>query len=58
MIGYVQESKLVRHKIMVTLEIKGRLSMIEEKDGTIEDIIARVETSVGTKELAMLQKRP
>ncbi len=57
-IGYVQESKLVRHKIMVPLEIKGRLSMIEGKDGTIEDIIARVETSVGTKELTMLQKRP
>jgi len=57
-IGYVQESKLIRHKIMAPLEIKGRLSMIEEKDGTIEDIIARVETSVGTKELTMLQKRP
>jgi len=57
-IGFVQESKLVQHKIMVPFEIKGRLSMIEEKDGTIEDIIARVETSVGTKELTMLQKRP
>ncbi|HHT9123147.1 MAG TPA: V-type ATP synthase subunit A, partial [Candidatus Wunengus sp. YC63] len=57
-IGYVQESKLVQHKIMAPLEIKGRLSMIEEKDGTIEDVIARVETNTGTKELTMLQKRP
>ncbi len=57
-IGYVQESKLVRHKIMAPLEIKGRVSSIEEKEGTIEDVIARVETVTGTKELTMLQKRP
>ncbi|HHT9138946.1 MAG TPA: V-type ATP synthase subunit A [Candidatus Wunengus sp. YC60] len=57
-IGYVQESKLVQHKIMVPVNVKGRLSMIEEKDGTIEDVIAMVETDTGTKELTMLQKRP
>ena len=57
-IGYVQESKLVQHKIMVPVNVKGRLSMIEEKDGTIEDVIAMVETDTGTKELAMFQKRP
>lgn len=57
-IGYVQESKLVQHKIMVPVDVKGRLSMIEEKDGTIEDVIARVETVTGIKELTMLQKRP
>lgn len=57
-IGYVQESKLVQHKIMVPLDIKGRLSMIEEKKGTIEDVIARVETATGMKELTMLQKWP
>ncbi|HHT9147314.1 MAG TPA: V-type ATP synthase subunit A, partial [Candidatus Wunengus sp. YC61] len=57
-IGYVQESKLVRHQIMVPVDVKGRLSSIEEKEGTIEDVIARVETVTGTKELTMLQKRP
>ncbi|HHT9108092.1 MAG TPA: V-type ATP synthase subunit A [Candidatus Wunengus sp. YC63] len=57
-IGYIQESKLLRHNIMVPLEIKGKVSSIEEKDGTIEDVIARVETVTGTKELIMLQKRP
>ena len=30
-IGYVQESKLVRHQIMVPVDVKGRLSSIEEK---------------------------
>ena len=57
-IGYVQESKLVRHQIMVPVDVKGRLSSIEEKEGTIEDVIAGVETVTGTKELTMLQKRP
>ena len=57
-IGYVQETKLVRHQIMVPVDVKGRLSSIEEKDGTIEDVIARIETVAGTKELTMLQKRP
>src|SRR3989339_96670 len=56
-IGFVQESKLVQHKIMVPAYVKGRLSSIEEKDGTIEDVIARIETVTGTKELTMLQKR-
>ncbi len=57
-IGYVQETKLVQHKIMVPRDIKGKLSTIEEKEGTIEDIIAKVETATGAKELSMLQKWP
>jgi len=57
-IGYVQESKLVQHKVMVPADVKGRLSSIEEKEATIEDVIAKVETVTGTKELTMLQKRP
>ena len=57
-IGYVQESKLVKHKIMIPANIKGKLSMIEEKEGTIEDVIVRIETANGTKELTMLQKWP
>jgi len=57
-IGYVQESKLVQHKIMMPEDVKGRLSSIEERDGTIEDVIATIETTAGIKDLAMLQKRP
>lgn len=58
MLGYVQESKLIQHKIMVPMDTKGTLSMIEEKVGTVEDVIARVKTSAGTKDLTMLQKWP
>lgn len=57
-IGYVQESKPILHKIMVPIGVKGKLSMIEEKDGTIEDVVARVDTDTGTKDLTMLQKWP
>ncbi len=57
-LGYVQESKLVQHKIMVPVDIKGKLSMIEERDAPVDEIVARVETATGTKELTMLQKWP
>lgn len=57
-IGYVKESRLVKHKIMIPTDTKGRLSMIKEKEGTIEDVIAQVDTANGTKELTMLQKWP
>ncbi|MBU6391117.1 MAG: V-type ATP synthase subunit A [Planctomycetota bacterium] len=57
-IGYVQESKLVRHKIVAPSGVEGKLSVIEEKEGTIEDIVAVVETERGAKELAMFQRRP
>ncbi len=57
-IGYVQESKLVRHQILAPADVKGRVSSIEEKEGTIEDVIATIETTAGIKDLTMLQKRP
>lgn len=57
-IGYVQESKIIRHKIMVPFDVKGKLLAIEEKECTIEEIIAKVETSAGLRELTMLQRWP
>ncbi len=57
-IGYVQESKLVRHKIVAPSGVEGKLRVIEEKEGTVEDIVAVVETDRGAKELAMFQRRP
>lgn len=57
-IGYVQETSLVRHKIMAPFGVCGRLSRIDEKEGTIEDSIATVETAAGTRELNMFQRWP
>ena len=54
-LGIVQETKLVEHRIMVPPEIEGRLEWIaDEGDHTIEDIIAKV----GDKEIKMHQKWP
>ena len=57
-IGYVQESKIIRHKIMVPFDVKGKLLAIEEKECTIEEIIAKVVTSAGLRELTMFQRCP
>lgn len=57
-IGYVQESKIIRHKIMVPFDVKGKLLAIEEKVCTIEEIIAKVETGAGLRELTMFQRWP
>jgi V/A-type H+/Na+-transporting ATPase subunit A len=57
-IGYVQESKIIRHKIMVPFDVKGKLLAIEEKECAIEEIIAKVETGAGLRELTMFQRCP
>ncbi len=54
-LGIVQETKLVEHRIMVPPEIEGRLEWIADEGGhTIEDTIAKV----GGKEIKMHQKWP
>ena len=55
-IGTVQETVLVQQKIMVPYGIKGTIKEI--KEGTVEDIVAVVETEKGEKELTMMQKWP
>ncbi len=54
-LGVVQETKLVEHRIMVPPEIEGTVEFIaDEGDYTVEEIIARV----GGNELKMYQKWP
>ena len=54
-LGTVQETKLVEHRIMVPPEIEGKLEWIaEEGDYTIEDVIAKV----SGKEVKMHQRWP
>ena len=57
-IGTVQETVLVRQKIMVPYGIKGTIKEIKEGTFTVEDIVAVVETEKGEKELTMMQKWP
>lgn len=57
-LGTVEESPLITHKIMVPIGIKGKVSKIKEIDATIEETVATIETPSGVKEISMVQKWP
>ena len=57
-IGTVQETVLVEHRIMVPPGVKGEITHIEEGDFTVEDPVARVRTGKGEIEIKMYQKWP
>jgi len=58
-VGEVQESTLVNHKIMVPFGVRGTLESITEGDYTIEEVIGVVTSEDGSKsELKMMQKWP
>lgn len=57
-VGTVQETKIITHKIMVPNGIKGRLKKITSGEFTIDEIIYIIETDSGAQEFSMLQKWP
>ena len=57
-IGTVQETVLVEHRIMVPPGVRGKIAHIEEGDFTVEDPVARVRTEKGEIEIKMYQKWP
>ena len=58
-IGTVQESVIIEHKIMVPHGFAGTLVSISEGDYRVEDVIAVVETVDGEKkEITLMQKWP
>ena len=57
-LGTVQETTLIDHKVMVPPGVKGKLSKIDSGSFTIEDTIAIVKTSKGEEKIQMLQKWP
>lgn len=54
-LGSVQESALVKHKILVPAGMEGTLLDIKSGDFTVEEPIAQIQTSKGKKEIPMLQ---
>ena len=58
MIGTVQETPIVVHKIMVPYGMKGTVKSITEGDYTVEQTVAVLETPDGEKELTLIQKWP
>ena len=57
-IGTVQETAVVLHRIMVPFGVEGTIKEIKAGDFNVEEVIAVVETEKGDKELTMMQKWP
>ncbi len=57
-LGVVQETEIVEHRILVPYGLRGRLLSVQEGDFTIEDEIAEIETETGKRSICMLQKWP
>jgi len=57
-IGTVQETSVVLHKIMVPYGISGTVKEIKSGEFTVDQTICLVETEKGIKEISMLQKWP
>ena len=57
-IGTVQETGPVLHKIMIPLGVEGTVESITEGDFTVVDCIAKVKTDKGTVDVKMLQSTP
>ena len=57
-IGYVDETPIVRHKILVPYGVNGKIESIEAGDFTVTQTIARVKTENGLKDLSMLTRWP
>lgn len=58
-IGTVQETKVVLHKIMIPNGVSGKLKSIQAGEYTVEDAVAAVETDGGEiKKITLMQKWP
>lgn len=57
-IGEVQETPIVSHKIMVPPNLKGKIKSIESGDFTVAEDICVLETEEGDVPLQMMQKWP
>ncbi|MEF9946198.1 MAG: V-type ATP synthase subunit A [Lachnospiraceae bacterium] len=57
-LGTVQETEAVMQKIMVPLNVKGKIKSIQSGEFTIEEAIGVLETADGEQNLTMLQRWP
>lgn len=57
-IGTVQETAVVLHRIMVPFGVEGTIKEIKAGDFNVEEVIAVVETEKGNKNLTLMQKWP
>lgn len=57
-IGVVQETSVIEHRIIVPYGVEGELTYIKEGDYKVTDKVAEVKTSAGSKDLTLMQKWP
>ena len=57
-IGTVQETAVVLHRIMVPFGVEGTIKEIKAGDFNVEEVMAVVETEKGDKNLTLMQKWP
>ncbi len=57
-LGQIQETALLLHKILVPVGMRGKLIEIKEGDFTVEETVARIETEKGVVEINCLQSWP
>ena len=57
-IGTVQETPIVNHKIMIPNGIKGKIKSIKSGEYNVTDTVATVETEKGLENITLMQKWP
>ena len=57
-LGSVDETSVINHKIMVPNGVKGKVKDIKDGEFTVDQTVAVIETEDGDKELNMIQKWP
>ncbi|MFY9399145.1 MAG: V-type ATP synthase subunit A [Desulfomonilia bacterium] len=57
-IGTVQETGLIEHRIMVPVGLSGVIDSIAEGDYTVEETVCVLKTEDGSKELTLMQRWP
>ncbi|MGN0813589.1 MAG: V-type ATP synthase subunit A [Candidatus Coproplasma sp.] len=57
-LGVVQETEIVEHRILVPNGVRGKVVSVEEGDFTIEETIAVIQTPSGKRSVSMLRKWP
>lgn len=57
-IGEVNETSIITHKIMVPQRVSGKVKEIKEGDFTVDEVICVIESPSGDRELTMMQKWP
>ena len=57
-VGTVNETAVVKHKIMVPNGVEGKILSITEGDFTVEELVYKIETEKGEKEFTLMQSWP